>query len=237
MAWMAPRAAQQSFSDVDDDPDAHQVVDLVELLAPHHHLLVDAPQVLGPPGHLGLDARGGQPLAHRHQHPGQVLVALGGPGGHHLLDLGVALGVQGGEGQVLELPLDLLDPEAVGQRGVDVEGLLGRAALLPLGHDGQGPHVVEPVGQLDQRAPASRWPWPRASCGWWPPAGPPWSRTAAGRAWSPRRRPRPPPGRTPRRSPRGSARCPPRRRGAGRRPPSGRRGPARPRWRPRPPGG
>ena len=75
----------------------------------------------------------------------------GARAGHHLLDLGVALGVQGGEGQVLELPAHLLHAQAVGQRRVDVEGLLGRAALLPLGHHGQRAHVVQPVGQLDQQ--------------------------------------------------------------------------------------
>ena len=48
----------------------------------------------------------------------------------HVVDLGVALRVQRGEGQVLELLLDLLHAEAVGQRGVDVEGLLGDALLL-----------------------------------------------------------------------------------------------------------
>ena len=120
---------------LDDHPDAHQVVEVVELLAPDDHLLVDAPEVLRSPGHLGGDPRRGQPLPHRHQHPGQELVAQRGPAGHHLLDLGVALGVEGGEGQVLQLPLDPWMPEPVGQRGVDVEGLLGRPALLPLGHD------------------------------------------------------------------------------------------------------
>ena len=75
----------------------------------------------------------------------------GGPVGHHLLDLGVALGVQGGEGQVFQLPAHLLDAEAMGQRGVDVEGLLGGAALLPLRHHSQRAHVVQPVGQLDQQ--------------------------------------------------------------------------------------
>ncbi len=83
----------------------------------------------------------------------EILLPLRRPCRHHLLDLGVALGVQGGEGQVLELPAHLLHAEAVGQRRVDVEGLLGRAALLPLGHHGQGAHVVQPVGQLDQEDP------------------------------------------------------------------------------------
>ena len=83
----------------------------------------------------------------------EVLLALGGAGGDHLLDLRVPLGVEGGEGEVLELPAHLLHPEAVRQGRIDVEGLLGGAALLPLGHHGQGPHVVQPVGQLDQQDP------------------------------------------------------------------------------------
>ena len=91
----------------------------------------------------------GQTLAHGHQHPCQVVVAFGGSSGHHLFDLGVPLGVQRGEGQVLQLPFELLDAQAVGQGRVDVECLLRRPALLPVGHDGDRPHVVQPVGQLD----------------------------------------------------------------------------------------
>ena len=135
------------------DPDGHQVVDVVELLAPDDHLLVDAPQVLRASGDVGLDAHVLEPLAHVDEDPGEILLALRRPGRHHLLDFGVALGVQRGEGQVLELPAHLLHAEAVRQRRVDVERLLGRAALLPLGHDGQGAHVVQPVGQLDQQHP------------------------------------------------------------------------------------
>ena len=59
----------------------------------------------------------------------EVGLTLGLARGHHLFDLGVALGVQGGKAEVLELPLDLLDTEAVRERRVDVEGLLGDGAL------------------------------------------------------------------------------------------------------------
>ena len=236
MAWMAPSAAQQSFSDSTTTRMADQVVDVVELLAPHDHLLVDGPQVLRPPGDVGLDAHVVEPLAHVDEDPLEVLLALRRPGRHHLLDLGVALRVQRGEGQVLELPAHLLHAEAVGQRRVDVEGLLGRAALLPLGHHGEGAHVVQPVGQLDQQDP--------------PVVGHGDEHLADGRRLLgllgvelqavelghavdhpghavAEGRPR---------SSRASARCPPRRRAAGRRRRSGRRGPARPRWSPRPPG-
>ena len=157
MAWMEPECGPTVLFGLHDDAQPHQVVDLGELLAPHHHLLVDAPQVLGATGDVGLDPRRAEAFAHRHQHGGEIVIAFGRPGGHHLLDLGVALGVQGGEGQVLELPLELLDPEAVRERRVDVEGLLGGAALLPFRHHRHRAHVVEPVGELDDEdAPVRR---------------------------------------------------------------------------------
>ena len=90
-------------------------------------------------------------LAHVDEHPLEILLPLRRPGRHHLLDLGVPLRVQRGEGEVLQLPAHLLDAEAVGQWRVDVEGLLRRATLLPLGHDSERAHVVQPVGQLDQQ--------------------------------------------------------------------------------------
>ncbi len=136
---------------LDDHADGHEVVDVVELLAPHDHLLVDGPQVLGAPGDVGHHAHVLHALAHVHEHPLEILLPLRGPSRHHLLDLGVALRVQRGEREVLQLPAHLLHPEAVCQRRVDVEGLLGGAALLPLGHDGERAHVVQPVGQLDQQ--------------------------------------------------------------------------------------
>ena len=138
---------------LDDDPDPDQVVEVVEFLAPHHHLLVDAPEVLWPAGHLGGDARRREAFAHRHEHPSEELVPLRCATGHHLLDLRVALGMERGEREVLELPLDLLDPEPMSQRGVDVEGLLGGAPLFPLGHDREGPHVVQSVGEFDDQHP------------------------------------------------------------------------------------
>ena len=69
---------------------------------------------------------------------------------HARHDVVVRLGVQGPERQVLELPLDLADAEAVRERRVDVEGLAGDAAALGLRLGLDGPHVVEPVRELDQ---------------------------------------------------------------------------------------
>ena len=140
-----------------DNPDGHEVVDLVELLAPNDHLLVDAPEVLRPARDLRLDAGFGKARPHDGEDVGELDLAPRGAGCHHLGDLGETLWVQGLKGQVLELPLDLLDPQAMRQGGVDVAGLLGGTALLPLRHHRQGPHVVQPVRELyDKDPPVAR---------------------------------------------------------------------------------
>ena len=82
-----------------------------------------------------------------------VALAVGPPLSHHLLDLGVLARVKGGEGQVLELPADGLDAQAVGQRGVDLQGLLGLLDLLLLAQIAERAHVVQAVGQLDEDHP------------------------------------------------------------------------------------
>ena len=61
--------------------------------------------------------------------------------------------MQGREGEVLELPLDRVDAEPVGERGEDLERLLRLLLLLRLRHRADRAHVVEPVGELDQDDP------------------------------------------------------------------------------------
>ena len=50
--------------------------------------------------------------------------------------------------EILQLPFDICDAEAVRQRGVNVQRLLSRAFLVRLGHGRQRAHVVEPVTEL-----------------------------------------------------------------------------------------
>jgi hypothetical protein len=83
----------------------------------------------------------------------QVHLALGRAGGDQVVELGVALRVQRREREVLELLLELLHAQAVRQRGVDVERLLGDALLLLARHRGDRAHVVQPVGELDDQHP------------------------------------------------------------------------------------
>ena len=134
------------------DEHAHrgQVVDLVELLPALHHLLVDGVEVLRARGDLGGDADLVE-LALEHA-PGavDVLLPLGPALVHHRLDLRVLARVERLEGEVLELPLDRVDTEAVRERRVDLERLARLLELLLLPQVLDRPHVVEPVGELDE---------------------------------------------------------------------------------------
>ncbi len=66
------------------------------------------------------------------------------------LDLLVFAGVQRREREILELPLERVDAQAVRDRRVDLERLLRLLDLLLLGQRADRAHVVQPVGQLDQ---------------------------------------------------------------------------------------
>ena len=82
-----------------------------------------------------------------------LLLARLPPVGDHRLDLGVLARVEDLEREVLELPLERVDPEAVRERRVDLERLLRLLHLLLLAQVLDRPHVVEPVGELDEDDP------------------------------------------------------------------------------------
>ena len=84
---------------------------------------------------------------------GDVALAIVALLGDQALDLLVLARVQRREGEVLELPLDRVDAQAVGQRRVDLERLARLLHLLLLGHRVDRAHVVQPVGELDQDDP------------------------------------------------------------------------------------
>ena len=87
---------------------------------------------------------------------GDVGLALVALLGDELLDLVVLARVQALEGEVLELPLDRVDPEPVRERRVDLERLARLLDLLLLRQRLERAHVVEAVGELDQDDPDVR---------------------------------------------------------------------------------
>ena len=134
---------------VDEDPDRVDVVDLGELGALALHLLVDAVDVLGAALQIGIDAGVLEPRLELADRPRDVVLATLAPRVE-----------QPGE---LPEPLRLEDLHAADhsvwagwplrERGVDLLGLAGDPDLLLRGQPVEGPHVVEPIGQLDEDDP------------------------------------------------------------------------------------
>ncbi|CAB4323439.1 unannotated protein [freshwater metagenome] len=79
---------------LDDDPDADEVEDVVEITTFHHHLLVDAPEVFGPASDVGDDVQLIETGTNMAQHLVEKNLSLRRSGGHHVVDLGVTLRVQ-----------------------------------------------------------------------------------------------------------------------------------------------
>ena len=78
-----------------------------------------------------------------------VVLALGAGVLHHAGDALVLLGLQPEKCKVLELPLDRADAQAICEGRVDVHGL-ARLEQSTVGRQGgQGAHVVQAVGELD----------------------------------------------------------------------------------------
>src|SRR5919112_9927 len=108
---------------IDDDPESGEVVDLVELFVAPHHLVVDGVEVLDPTVNLGLYTRLPQVPKELGRRPVYERLPVPAPGGDQALYLLVAPRVQRGEREVLELPLYRVDPQPVGEGGVDLQRL------------------------------------------------------------------------------------------------------------------
>ena len=139
------------MTDCVDHAQRDEVVDALEVDLLPFQLEVDAVEALDPAveaddRHLRLFELGAD-------RPGQLLDdALG------VLPLALDLGAQRLvrlrlevlERELLELVLDLAHPEAVGDRRVDVERLLGDLDAALLRQVVQRPHVVQAIGELDE---------------------------------------------------------------------------------------
>ena len=137
---------------IDDDTYTYQIVDVREIMATHDHLLVDGEVVLRASGDVRLDVLLVQILVDLGQNLLQIHIALTGPTSHQHHDLVVDLRIKHLEAQFLELRLDGVHTQTVGQRRIHVEGfarlLLGGGGL----HVSPSAGVVHTVGQFDHQS-------------------------------------------------------------------------------------
>ena len=133
-----------------DDAQRGEVVDLVELAAALGHLVVDRVEVLRAAGDVRGNVRLQELLAEDRRGLVRLRLAVGALVGDHRLDLRVLARVEDLEGEVLELPLERVDPEPVRERRVHLERLPRLLRLLLLAEVLDRPHVVQAVGELDE---------------------------------------------------------------------------------------
>jgi hypothetical protein len=105
--------------------------------------------VLGAAADLRLDPDLGELLLQDRDRMVDVGLALQAPLGHPALQVEIVLGRERAQRQVLQLGLDLGHAEAMGQRRIDVERLLGHLARSLGRQVVERAHVVEAVGELD----------------------------------------------------------------------------------------
>lgn len=126
------------------------VVDLAEVQALALHLAPDRIDVFRPSAEIGLYAGGRESFLQLAHHVGDVLLAIQPALVQQLGDLLVLVGLEVTEGQVLQLPLDMPDAQAVGQRRVDIEDFPGDAVALFLVGVLHRANGAGALGQLDQ---------------------------------------------------------------------------------------
>ena len=138
---------------VHNDPEGEQVKHIVQALVLGVHFAVDGVGVLHPAVDRGVDALLLQPRDDAVVHGGHEPVVLRGLFVQRLGDLPVAHRVQILQRQVLQLPFHLLHTQSVCNGSVDLHSLKGLLLLLLRRLVLHGPHIVQPVGDLDEDDP------------------------------------------------------------------------------------
>ena len=150
LAWSRPRITQHSgFLGFADDADGEEVVDLVDGDLLVVEFLLDGVEALDAPLDAGGDLVVAEDLLDLLDGTSKEDFAFAAKGVDLVGELLVGEGVGVAEGEVFQLAAEFAHAEAVGERGIDVEGfasdllaLLGREVL-------ERTHVVEAVGELD----------------------------------------------------------------------------------------
>ena len=135
------------------DHDAHRedVVNLVEAAALGLHLLMNRVVVLRAARHGRVDAHLFQAVRNLGARLVQELFERGGAFADHAHHLGVNLRAHGGEGEVLQLPLNRVQAQAVRERRVNLQGLLRLLRGGSLRHKTPGAGIVQAVGKLNEQ--------------------------------------------------------------------------------------
>ena len=132
------------------NPHCAHVVYLTEIDALALHLPPDRVDMLGPTGNVGMNRRFFQCLAQLRHYRVDIFLSVEPTLVQQLGNLLVLGRLQVAEGQIFQLPLDMTNPETMGQRCIDVEYLTGNPVALLLRRVLDCPDGAGALGQLDQ---------------------------------------------------------------------------------------
>ena len=133
-----------------DDADGEDVVHLVKGNARAFHLPPDGVDRLGASFDMVADALCVELLPDRGGEAGDELVAFGGALGQFAADVGVLLRFEVFQRDVLQLALDGVESQFVGDLGIEVHALPAFLLLFRFGEHRQRTHHLQAVGQLDE---------------------------------------------------------------------------------------
>ena len=136
------------------DPKGHDVGEFFETDVLALHLAPDRKRRLLPSGDLhlepGFSERGTQFSDDPIDEIGVVLSELGKPIDHRL----PGIGPKSGERQIVQFLFQRLHADTLGERRIDLLGLVGDPSpLFRIPDEMQRPHVVQAIGELDQKHP------------------------------------------------------------------------------------
>ncbi len=135
----------------DGDAEGKQIGQLFEADRLALHLPPDRVRPLLAPFHHRRDAAIGKLLGQLlFDLSGKIVIALG-ECRQPLGDDAIGIRIKLAERQVLELFAHLLHAHAAGERRIDIDRLLGGAALALRRHEMQRAHIVQTVGELDEQ--------------------------------------------------------------------------------------
>ena len=138
------------------DPQGVEVENIPQFLAlvgVFPHFVINAVNALGPAVDLASQLGLGQKLPQGGANLLDIFLPLGPPHRQHPGNFPIAFLVQMAKSQIVQLPLDFPDAQAVRQRRIDVQGFLGNGLALVRGQGVQGFHIVQAVGQFNQHHP------------------------------------------------------------------------------------
>ena len=138
---------------VHDDPESVNIVKLFQGLILLVHFPVDGINVLDTAVGFVVDTHTGKTLSDpllNGTHKGFILLLVGIQVADNIC---VGGRIQIPQGDIFQLPLDLLHTKTVGKGGIDIHGFPALFDLLFRGLVLHGTHIVEPVSDLDQHHP------------------------------------------------------------------------------------